>query len=474
MGQVGSIRRRLTNGLLTLGVLSLLRTAPLAIGLRGANVGEAAQGRTILVSKTAGGGDYTSIQVAIDAAAPGDVIVVIDSSEYPENLIIGRSRNGLSLRAAPGQRPIISGRPGARDDVDLLNVSGSDGLMIDGLEFTRGADDGITAGAGAGATHLVIQRCVFDAIADSGIILSQGTTAIVRVNRFTNLGSSGAGGVGVGVTNESAVDVVDNTFSNLLGPAISYRNGSSGSAARNRVTGGPGSGAFSDGFEILASSIDISRNILNGVGRYGIAFLATGPSDPIRRSRVSIVENLIINSGTVEPSCGDGLLLLSTGRATYDFTIINNTIVESAGSGVTFVLQDPRSRVIMSNTIVTGSKAAVGDLFDLGLENDQRDQISLSHCLIGRDTVFHSVGRDGTITGDPRFVDAAAGDFRLRSGSPAIDAGSNAAPLLPDLDLDGRPRIQDGNADGTAVVDIGAFEFSPPAASRFRGIPKRR
>jgi hypothetical protein len=49
------------------------------------------------------------------------------------------------------------------------------------------------------------------------------------------------------------------------------------------------------------------------------------------------------------------------------------------------------------------------------------------------------------------------GDLRLRLGSPAIDTGINSAIGLP-TDLDGYPRIFDGNGDGTATVDMGAYE----------------
>ena len=52
-------------------------------------------------------------------------------------------------------------------------------------------------------------------------------------------------------------------------------------------------------------------------------------------------------------------------------------------------------------------------------------------------------------------------------GSPIIDAGGadcsdvNGNPLL--TDQRGRPRVVDGNGDGTASCDIGAFEFFPIA-----------
>jgi hypothetical protein len=66
---------------------------------------------------------------------------------------------------------------------------------------------------------------------------------------------------------------------------------------------------------------------------------------------------------------------------------------------------------------------------------------------------------------DPLFANQATGDFHLASGSPAIDAGDPAAIGAEELtvDFDGNERVLDGNGDGTARRDIGAFE-SPAVA----------
>jgi predicted outer membrane repeat protein len=64
----------------------------------------------------------------------------------------------------------------------------------------------------------------------------------------------------------------------------------------------------------------------------------------------------------------------------------------------------------------------------------------------------------GNITNAPLFVDAAAGNYRLRPDSPCIDAGTNLSAIITN-DLDGRPRPVDGNGDGVAAFDIGAYEF---------------
>ena len=65
----------------------------------------------------------------------------------------------------------------------------------------------------------------------------------------------------------------------------------------------------------------------------------------------------------------------------------------------------------------------------------------------------------GVITLDPQFVDAANGDYRLRFGSPCIDAGDPAATLT--RDVDGRARPIDGNLDTAERSDIGALEMAP-------------
>jgi len=61
------------------------------------------------------------------------------------------------------------------------------------------------------------------------------------------------------------------------------------------------------------------------------------------------------------------------------------------------------------------------------------------------------------ISQDPMFVNLAAHDFHLMSGSPCIDAGTDDG--APAEDMDGNHRPIDGNGDGIATTDMGAYEY---------------
>ncbi len=78
-----------------------------------------------------------------------------------------------------------------------------------------------------------------------------------------------------------------------------------------------------------------------------------------------------------------------------------------------------------------------------------------------------AVGANAKITqvktsnfGNAGFADVADRDYRLLPSSPLVDAGDPAA--TQGLDLLGSPLVADGNLDGIARRDIGAFELPGP------------
>ncbi len=61
------------------------------------------------------------------------------------------------------------------------------------------------------------------------------------------------------------------------------------------------------------------------------------------------------------------------------------------------------------------------------------------------------------------FVDIQNGDFHLIEGSLAIDAGFDTLGYYYPFDLDYNHRVWDGDNNGTAIIDIGPYEYGSPA-----------
>ncbi|HXF04496.1 MAG TPA: right-handed parallel beta-helix repeat-containing protein [Blastocatellia bacterium] len=385
----------------------------------------AVQPRTLTVSQTTGAADFTSIQAAINAASPGDTVEIIDSGVYSESLTIPSNKNGLTLRAREGQTPTLTATSSS-----IIRVFGAENVIIRGLIIMGGTGDGLTT-PGA-VKNLMIQDCRFEAIPGTAIVLNNDDTATIRTCRLENLGGSG----------------IDLSF------------GASATIAGNEFRGGPMNGEFSDGIQLTGASADILSNRFINIGRLSIGTFPQSESAITRTSIIRIINNLIVRSGTTIPEGGDGMQIVGSTNTINQFTIVNNTVVNSARFGIGFGFGDAQSRALLANTIVTES----GGSSDLAIYSNFSSsltarQTTIGHCLIGQETRFNSIGRNGNITGDPGFLDPVNDNYRLQESSPAIDKGDNPAIQEFTTDLDGRQRIVDGEGNGTATVDIGAYEF---------------
>jgi hypothetical protein len=144
-------------------------------------------------------------------------------------------------------------------------------------------------------------------------------------------------------------------------------------------------------------------------------------------------------------------------------TLNNSTVSGNTASGNGGGINKYSGTVTLQNTILAGNTAS-------GAGPDCSGEIgSLGYNLVGDTSgCGFAPGPGDLLDVDPRlFLPVGLpGYYPLRPGSPAIDAGNPAGctdhlgnPLT--TDQRGTPRPLDGDGDGNAICDMGAYEFDP-------------
>lgn len=249
------------------------------------------------------------------------------------------------------------------------------------------------------------------------------------------------GGGGVHITGGLVVDcvVTNNTIERHLGTGVFINGGtllSSRVSANNHTTFGYvpyGALAIMRG---LADRCVISDHNHNVIGS-GVALVSTFQSvTPNAGAPAPALRNSLVY-GNISPNNGAGVHL--AGGTIESCTITRNRSTTGVGSGVA------QSGGAISNSIIYANGITMDEL--------EADNLASSGGTIDYSLVAPLPAGEGNIVAWPLFVDPAALDFRLRPGSPAIDAGSELAVVTNDFSGLVRPQ---GSAH-----DIGAHEYQP-------------
>ena len=456
-----------------------------------------------------GSGDFTSIQQAIDYVLSGDTIN-ISPGTYRENLVIaGKS---VSLIGQGGAGSVII--DGSRAGSVIVYINTKSDARLDGMTIQNGVSSLRDGGGGINFTNssLTVTNCTIKNNSSpeygGGIICDEASSPqIINCTITENFARISGGGISC---NSSSPTVTDCTITN---------NFTTGELNTYYGTGGGGIYLTNSSPTITGCSITANRTFTMGGG---ISCCGPYCSQGIIRN-CNISDNEaycgggiycyadflnIINctmTGNSARSGGGAICCIWPITAMNpDWNIINCVIARNSatfGGGI-FCSSHPSlwspelnyPSPNITNCTITANRARLsgGGIFshaaspivtncilwqNLPNQVDPRGQkiypvsiithIPLSplysytdpYPIITYSDVQGGYRGEGNINRVPLFVGPVKGDYHLQSGSPCIDAGVD--PNIPEaeMDRDRGARPHDGNNDGVANYDMGAYEY---------------
>lgn len=413
-------------------------------------------------------------------------------------------------------------------DVTLIDsrISGSNARSISGEGTAIRNEGGIITMTGAmiednlrsvavanyDGGRITIERSTFEGNLQGGLS-NENITSVLEIRDSNFISNAGVALINGGYINGPAGGVVTVTDSIFEGPAIENRNGGTvtllDTLLKGNKSGNGGTAIVNANATFTMSNTTVTENFLTGFASQGAGIIN-------ERSGIFLIEQSTISNNRADEDseevtndhdrCGG---ILNQGNNLVDevpttMTIRNSTISGNralrSGGGLCAISSSPdRIKVTIINSTIAGNRAVEPRDEDEGgggifLFNGN---LTLVNSIVANnyrgegttpDNIFQDPGFPGTITTQgvnlsdtqpPGFgVDDLANrapllgpladnggptaTHVLLAGSPALDAASGE--LCPAIDQRGEPRPADGNDDGIAVCDIGAYESqSAPA-----------
>lgn len=353
-----------------------------------------------------------SIQMAIDGAIPGDIIL-IQPGIYTESLTLNKA---VSLVGAGGDTTIIRAASNQR----VLTVTGSaidNTVVISGLTFADGVAPGplpgpdtgggilVTGSAQPRIQNVIIRNC--RSFWDGGGLYADSPVRLDGVALIDNFSSRKGGGLAAG------------------GPLTVTNGWFEGNRAMGNSTGGLQ--AYGD--LVVSNTVFISNT-------------TTGHGGAIRLEGGS---GLLVNVLFVRNTADYYGAAIYAGGAT-DYVGIFHATIGDSGLNPGQAIYVSGSKLEVFNSIITSHT--------IGIENSGGEVGEYSNLFFGNvtDTVGTIGGGSSSLFGAaPRFRDPAHDDYHLGPGSAALD---NGLDLGVPTDLDGVPRPQGAGSDRGAYEAI--------------------
>ncbi|HWP41653.1 MAG TPA: right-handed parallel beta-helix repeat-containing protein, partial [Blastocatellia bacterium] len=390
---------------------------------------------------------WRTLQHAVDAIMPGDTILV-ESGTYLGCRIerSGQPDSVCTLKAAPSATVVINAPgPDNRHDSNI-EVENFDGTVsywiIDGFEVADAPRYGIDL---RDTDHITVQSCFVHDSVVTGIFLAFSYHPLIQHNE-----SAANGEHGIYQSNSGDHPIIRG---NIL--HHNFRAGLHMNGDRN----------FTPGDGIISFAL-VEKNIVyeNGTGG-GSGINCDGVNDSIIRN------NLLYNNH----ASGISLYAVDGSEGSSRNEVYNNTILMASDgrwciniAASTEGQPNPVGNKIKNNILYTphsfrGSISTYSNS-TAGFESDYNVVVNRFSTTGGSSNMslaeWQALGYDAhsfIATPAELFVSPAGGDYHLKTGSPAIDAGAMLAGVTDDLDSLLRPQ-------GSAY-DIGCFERAQCAAS---------
>jgi parallel beta-helix repeat protein/predicted outer membrane repeat protein len=392
-------------------------------------------GAAILTVDDDGPALYRDIATAVKAAVAGDTILIADGTyRGPNNRAIDPAGKAITVKSINGPAQCI---------IDCQNQAC--GFHLNQNETRQTVIEGLTVMNGLG-------------VYGGGIRCETSASPTIRNCILRNNRAPSGGGLSCESSASPLLDhcILYSNASNSTGGGIflSYANVTlDGCIISDSTSTERGGGLASYWSTLQATDCTFSGN---ATGDWGGAIYSA--------ESVLTFANSIFQ-GNYADGYGGAMAAASNTPASATFlqcTFLSNTAASGGGG-----LYSPVKTVVANCIFVGHSPYAIdgessdsGVLYSLFYNNTPGDL----HCV----SVFTgtaqingaSLNNKGNRDGSTYF--AVPGDARINLTSRAVDWGSNNLGLtLPATDIDGNPRMIDGNGGGSADVDCGACEYNP-------------